>query len=319
MQHKGFVDLQVNGYLGVDFSSPELSAEDIRKVTKALLRAGTVGYCATVITSEMEVYRHNLPLLAQAMEEPGIRGHLLGIHLEGPYLSSGEGARGAHLPGRMRRPDPDEFDRFQDWSRGRVAILTLAPEREGSLGLIRHIRARYSTRISLGHHLARREEIAAAVDAGASLITHLGNGCPALLPRHDNVILHQLANDSLTAGLITDGHHLPPDFIRIALRCKGPGRVYVVSDMAPIAGFQPGIYANLANRVRLTSTGRIENVDSPYFVGSGCTMAECMRFLRSLGILAEEDLWRVGLANPLGILGLSVDGLEPAGGTDFQW
>ncbi len=319
MVRKGFVDLQVNGYQGVDFSSLDLKAEDIRNATESLLRAGTIGYCATLITSDMDVYRRNLPLLARAMEEPGIRGHLLGIHLEGPYLSSEEGARGAHTPRWMRQPDTDEFDRFQEWSRGCVAILTLAPEREGSIELIRHIRSRYKTRISLGHHLARKDEIAAAVDAGASLVTHLGNGCPALLPRHDNVIVHQLANDSLTAGLITDGHHLPPDFIRLALRCKETERIFVVSDMAPIAGFEPGIYVNLGNRVRLTSTGRIETVDSPYFAGSGCTTAECMRYLRSLGVLSEEDLWRVGFSNPIQVLGLTVNDLDLSGCADFEW
>ncbi len=319
MAYKGFVDLQVNGYLGIDFSSDDLQIDDVHKITEALIRAGTVGYCATIITSEMEVYRRNLPLLARSMEQPGIRGHLLGIHLEGPYLSSLEGARGAHLAERMRPPDKHEFDQFQEWALGRIAIITMAPEREAALELIAHICAKHDTRVSLGHHLADRETIAHAADAGATLITHLGNGCPSLLPRHDNVIVHQLVNDALSAGLITDGHHLPEAFIRVALRCKGSERVFIVSDMAPIAGFEPGIYENLDNRVRLTATGRIESVDSPYFVGSGCTMAQCMRFLRSLGILREEELWRVGFENPLRALGIRVDELAAVDIQEFQW
>jgi N-acetylglucosamine-6-phosphate deacetylase len=319
MGHKGFVDLQVNGYLGVDFSSPELQSEDIGRITEALVRAGTIGYLATVITSEMDVYRRNLPLLARAMEQPGVREHLLGIHMEGPYLSGEEGARGAHYASRMRRPDSDEFDRFQEWAQGQIALLTLAPEREGALGLIGHVSCKYKTRVSLGHHLADRETIQSAANAGASLITHLGNGCPSMLPRHDNILIHQLANDSLTAGLITDGHHLPADFIRIALRCKSPERVFVVSDMAPIAGFEPGIYETLGNTVRLTATGRIENVETPYFAGSGCTMVQCMRFLRSLEVLGEEDLWRVGLKNPLRILGRDLEAPGWSGLPDFQF
>lgn len=319
MPNKGFVDLQVNGYLGIDFSSSELQIDDIHRITEALILAGTLGYCATIITSEMDVYRRNLPLLARSMEQQGIRGHLLGIHLEGPYLSSAEGARGAHLPEKMRPPDTNEFDLFQEWALGRIAIITMAPERESALELISHICAKYNTRVSLGHHLADRETIARAADAGATLITHLGNGCPSVLPRHNNVIVHQLANDALTAGLITDGHHLPEDFIRLALRCKGSERTFIISDMAPIAGFEPGIYKNLGNRVRLTATGRIESVDSPYFVGSGCTMTQCMRFLRSLGLLGEEDLWRVGLENPLGILGLKAGELAAGDVPDFKW
>ncbi len=308
MQHRqpirrqGFVDLQVNGYLGVDFSSPALVAEDIHRITEALLAAGTLAYCATIITTDLYIYERNLKLLARTASQPGVKGRLLGIHLEGPYLSREEGARGAHSAGKMRRPDRTEFDRFQDWAEGRIAILTIAPETEGALDLISHVRRKYGTVVSLGHHMASREIIAKAVDAGATLVTHLGNGCPNLLPRHENLVVHQLANDSLTVGLITDANHLPRDFILIALRCKGPDKVFVVSDSAPIAGYAPGIYETMGHQVRLTTTGRIENLHAPHLVGSGCTMAQCMRWLRSLKILSEDELWRVGLENPLTIV-----------------
>ncbi len=319
MAHKGFVDLQVNGYLGVDFSSPVLELEDIFRVTEELRRAGTVGYCATIISSPPEVYRRNLPLISRAMDDPEVRGRLLGIHLEGPYLSSSDGARGAHQSRWLRSPDPAEFERFQEWSRGRVVILTLAPETPGAIGLIRHVCSSRRTRIALGHHLAPREVILEAVAAGATLVTHLGNGCPSLVHRHDNVILNQLAADSLTAGLITDGNHLPEDFIRVVFRCKGPGRVFVVSDSAPIAGLPPGRYTNMGIEVRLTATGRIEQLDAPYLAGSGCTMAHCMRFLRSLEILDGDELWRVGFENPLKILGLTASDVETGGLPDFEW
>ena len=139
MTHKGFIDLQVNGYLGVDFTSPSLGLDDIRRATGALVKAGTIGYCATLITAPLDIYQRNLALIATAMEEPGIRGRLLGIHLEGPYLSVKEGARGAHQAVWMRRPDTDEFDRLQDWARGNIRILTLAPELENALKLVRHV------------------------------------------------------------------------------------------------------------------------------------------------------------------------------------
>jgi len=319
MARKGFIDLQVNGYLGVDFSSPDLRAEDIRRITEALCRAGTAGYCATLITSRLDIYRRNLPLIAQAMDEPGICGRLLGIHLEGPYLSQEEGARGAHQARWMRPPDPAEFDRFQEWAGGRIAILTLAPEIRGATELIRHVRMKHSTRIALGHHLATGEVIVGAVAAGATLVTHLGNGCPNLIHRHDNIILHQLANDSLAAGLITDGNHLPEDFIRVVFKCKGANRVFVVSDSAPIAGLKPGRYTNLGIEVRLTDSGRIEQLDAPYLAGSGCTMAQCMKHLRSLDLLSEDELWQVGFDNPLGILGLAPADIESTGLPDFHW
>ena len=305
MLRKGFADLQVNGYQGVNFSSLSLTTEDIHRVTEALVKAGTVAYLATVITSELEVYQRNLPLLARAMDEPRLKDHLLGIHLEGPYLSAADGARGAHSSQRMRRPDPEEFRRMQEWADGKIAMLTIAPELQGSLDLISFVRRNSPVRIAVGHHLASREILQQAVNAGATLITHLGNGCPNLLPRHDNVLIHQLSNDALTAGIITDGNHLPEDFIRVVVRCKGTQKIFVVSDSVPIAGFPPGIYETMGNQVRLTSSGRVENLYAPHLVGSGCNIAQCMRFLRSLQLITEDQLWEVGLDNPLRILGIT--------------
>ncbi len=305
---KGFVDLQVNGYMGVDFSATSLERDDIHRLTQVLAANGTIGYCATLITSGMDVYERNLRLLAEAAAEPGIKGRLLGIHLEGPYLSPADGARGAHSADKMRRPSHEEFDRLQEWADGRIVLLTLAPELDGALQLIRHVRARYETVVSIGHHLAPKEVISRAVDAGATLSTHLGNGCPNLLHRHDNILVHQFAHDGLTAGLITDGHHLPEDLVRMAFRCKGPERIFVVSDSAPIAGYPPGIYQTLDHKVRLTESGRVEDVYAQHFVGSGCNMAQCMRWLRSLAFLSDDELWKVGLENPLAILGVSLPG-----------
>jgi len=319
MPRQGFVDLQVNGYLGIDFSSPSLERDDVHRITQTLAEAGTVAYCATIITSELEIYRRNLPLLAQVMEAPEMKGRLLGIHLEGPYLSPADGARGAHQAWKMRRPERDEFDRFQEWARGRIAILTVAPELDGAIDLISHVRNRYQTQVALGHTLASREILRAAADAGARLSTHLGNGCPNSVHRHDNVLFHQLALDSLKAGLITDGNHLPEDFLRIAFRCKGAERIFVVSDSAPIAGLPPGIYETLGNQVRLTASGRIESLHAPHLVGSGCNMAQCMRHLHSLGFLSEKELWQVGLENPLDILQVSLESLSPTTQAEFQF
>jgi N-acetylglucosamine-6-phosphate deacetylase len=319
MTHKGFIDLQVNGYLGVDFTSASLQLDDICRATEALVKAGTIGYCATLITAPLDIYQRNLSLIARAMEEPGVRGRLLGIHLEGPYLSAKEGARGAHQACWMRRPDPGEFDRIQDWARGSIRILTLAPELESAISLISHVTKKYSTRIALGHHLASREAILKSIEAGASLVTHLGNGCPNLLHRHENIIVHQLATDGLMTGIITDGNHIPEDFIRIVIKCKGPQRLYVVSDSAPIAGLKPGLYTNMGIKVRLSDSGRIEQLTAPYLAGSGCTIAECMRHLRSLAVLSEDELWQVGFENPLRIIGISPASLAPNQLPDFRW
>jgi N-acetylglucosamine-6-phosphate deacetylase len=284
-----------------------LTLDDCHRLTEALLERGTVAYCATLITADLEVYRRNLPLIARAMEEPGIRGRLLGIHLEGPYLSPVDGARGAHPAAFIRQPDCDEFERLCEWADGKLALLTVAPEPPGAVELIAHVRRRHPTRVALGHHAASREAIHRAADAGASLVTHLGNGCANLLPRHHNVILHQLAHDGLTAGIITDGHHLPPDLIRVIVRAKGIDRLFVVSDAAPIAGFAPGVYDSLGGTVRLTAGGRIESLDGSHLAGSTATMADCIRFLRSLELADEAALERLGYWNPLSILGIELD------------
>jgi N-acetylglucosamine-6-phosphate deacetylase len=319
MTRKGFVDLQVNGYLGVDFSSPALQMDDICRITEAMIGSGTVGYCATLITAPAEVYARNLPLIAKAMDVPGVRGHLLGIHLEGPFLSPEDGARGAHQACWMRHPDRDFFRALQDQALGAIKLLTLAPELEGAIDLIDYVRRNLDTSISLGHHLAGREIIRDAVAAGATLITHLGNGIPNLIHRHTNPVIHQLADEGLSAGLITDGHHIPEDFIRIVLRCKGAEGVFVVSDSAPIAGLQPGVYTNMGIRVRMTPSGRIEQLDAPYLAGSGFTLAQCMRFLRSLQILTDDQLWQVGYATPLSILGRTESCLALTDLPDFLW
>jgi N-acetylglucosamine-6-phosphate deacetylase len=219
----------------------------------------------------------------------------------------------------MRRPDRDYFRALQEMALGEIKLLTLAPELDGAIDLIDDVRKKYDTSISLGHHLAGRKTICDAVAAGASLITHLGNGCPNLIHRHANPIIHQLANEGLSAGLITDGQHIPEDFIRVVLKCKGAEGVFVVSDSAPIAGLPPGTYTNMGIRVCLTPSGRIEQLDAPYLAGSGFTMAQCMRFLRSLQFLSEDDLWRVGYENPLRILGRSETCLAQADLPDFQW
>jgi N-acetylglucosamine-6-phosphate deacetylase len=125
------------------------------------------------------------------------------------------------------------------------------------------------------------------------------------------VVLHQLAEPRLAAGLITDGHHLPEDFIRVAFACKGPDRVFVVSDSAPIAGLAPGEYDTLGGNVRMDDRGRIENVAAGHFAGSGLIMAQCMRHLASLGILSDDELWKVGFENPLRLIGAAPPG-DPA-------
>ena len=296
----GWVDLQVNGFVGVDFSAPGIRVEDVRRATKALHQRGTGAYCPTVITNEPWMYEVNLGVLAAAMDEPDLKQHLLGIHLEGPFLSVE--ARGAHQERLLQTPSIARFDHWMQLAKGRIVMLTVAPELEGAEALIQHAVAR-NVVVSIGHHMADGPSIDRAVRAGATCCTHLGNGIANTLPRHPNPLWTHLADDRLVGMLITDGHHLPADFVRVALRAKGIKNVVVTSDAAPIAGLPPGEYKFAGTDVVSEPGGRIALKDGYSLAGSSATMEDCIRWLRALGILSKEELVQVGRLNPLRVLG----------------
>lgn len=306
----GFVDLQVNGFGGINFSSESLTLSEVQFVVDALEQRGTLAFCPTVITSPPSVYRHALPILAQAMRIPEIRAHLPGIHLEGPFLSPEDGARGVHPRAYITVPSLAQFDEFWDLAEGTIRVLTVAPEVPGALELIRHATG-LGIAVSIGHTLADSNMIAAAIKVGAWLSTHLGNGCPNYIHRHHNPIWPQLASPELTAMLITDGHHLPAEMVKAFLAAKTSQRVIVTSDASPAAGCPPGEYAFFGSRVLLEPGGRLRSLEQDTLAGSSATMLECMNFLAGLGLLSEEELWRVGCDNPLGVLGKTRADLPP--------
>lgn len=296
----GWIDLQVNGFAGIDFSAPGLSVDAVRRVTQALVAAGTERYCPTLVTAPLEAYRSNLPVLAAAMEAPDLRPHLLGIHMEGPFLAPP--SCGAHRPDLLRLPDIALFDSWQRLAAGRIRLLTLAPELPDAQPLIRHA-ATQGVVVSIGHHLADEAAIAAAVSAGARCCTHLGNGIPNLLPRHPNPIWTQLAEDRLTGLFITDGHHLPASFVKTALRAKGIRSFIVTSDAASVAGLPPGRYSAMGGEVVIEPGGRVAMAGGSSLAGSSATLAQCMAWLRSLDLLSADECLQVGRRNALALLG----------------
>jgi len=315
MALSGFVDLQVNGYAGIDFSSPGLTLSEVEMTARVLYQHGTLAFCPTVISSSMEIYRQALPVLAEAIQNqplPGAgQGSLLaGIHLEGPFISPEEGAVGAHPRQHVRGPSVTLFDELYALAGGQIALLTLAPELPGALELIRHACGREVT-VSIGHTLANAAAIRAAIDAGASLSTHLGNGCPNFIHRHHNPLWPQLAAPELSAMLITDGHHLPAELVAVALAAKGPGRVIITSDSSPAAGCPPGEYTFFGTRGLLEPSGRLRNLESDSLAGSSATLLDCMNVLAGLSLFDESALWQVGRDNPLKVLGKTASHLPP--------
>jgi N-acetylglucosamine-6-phosphate deacetylase len=187
--------------------------------------------------------------------------HVVGIHLEGPYISAEDGPRGAHPLEHCRPPCWNEFQRLQEAAEGRIRIITLSPEYEGAHEFIERTAAS-GVLVAIGHTAANSDQIRAAVDAGARMSTHLGNGAHGQIRRHPNYIWDQLAEDRLVASLIADGHHLPASVVKCFVRAKSPARCILVSDLVGMAGMPPGRYRN-------TSIGDIEILDDGRLVVAG--------------------------------------------------
>jgi len=315
MDVSGFVDLQVNGYRGINFSDSNLMVEQVSEVARQLYARGTLAFCPTVITSAPETYRAALPVLARAIQSqanppPAGQSLLLGIHLEGPFLSPQDGAVGVHPREYVQAPSLAFLEELDSLAGGQVGLLTVAPEQPGALDVIRRA-VEKGIAVSIGHTLADAGQVRAAVEAGARYSTHLGNGLPNLIHRHQNPLWPQLAAAGLSAMLITDGHHLPDEAIITMLAAKGVERALVTSDAAPAAGCPPGEYAFFGSRVLLEPSGRLRSLERGTLAGSSATMLDCMNTLARLGLWSQAQMWRLGRDNPLAALGMDASVLPP--------
>jgi len=304
MRVPGLLDLQVNGYKGVDFSGAGLTQDDLIRACRQLLEAGTTAFLPTMITSLPEDYEHNLAIMANMLELEEFRGRLLGVHLEGPFISPEEGACGAHNPQWTTEPDIDYLEQLIDWAGVKVKLLTIAAELEGAEELARYA-VKQGIAVSLGHQMADEKDLERLSRAGAVSLTHLGNGVPMVLNRHHNPIWAGLAADELSAMIITDGHHLPPSVLKTIIRTKGPHRCIVISDASSLAGLPPGRYETLGHKVILEKTGRLYDPATGYMVGSSATMLQCMNYLASLNLVSIDELIAMGFYNPLKLIGLT--------------
>lgn len=313
----GFIDLQVNGFLAIDFSSPELTLEEIIKVANGLRERGTIGFLATIITSAAETYERNLPLLVQAMKAVATQGVILGIHTEGPFLCNKPGAIGAHNPDWVKAPSIEFFKQLQVWADGNIKVLTIAAETEGAVELTKYATDN-GVAVSLGHQLATGDDLKRCADAGAKLITHLGNGMPNEVNRHTNPLIAGLAEDALTGMIITDGHHLPPALIKIITRTKGTDKIIITSDASSLAGMPPGNYHAMGNDVVIEESGLLHNPSKQCLVGSSATMLQCVNYLASLDLVAPEDIIKMGFTNPLKMINMDQSALNAGNGYKFD-
>lgn len=237
----GWIDVQVNGMAGHNLNGEQTTPDDALGTAEALWREGVSRFCPTIVTAPQERMLSSLDAVRQACEANELVDHsVLGVHVEGPYISPEDGPRGAHNPNWVRLPDWEEFLAWQEAAGGRIAIVTVAPELPGSLELIRRLHDR-GVIAAIGHTAAAAEDIRAAVRAGATMSTHLGNGAHPVIERHPNYIWAQLAEDRLWAGLIPDGFHLPFDTLKVMIRAKAHKSI-LTSDAAYLAQMPPGRY-----------------------------------------------------------------------------
>jgi N-acetylglucosamine-6-phosphate deacetylase len=302
-----FWDIQVNGRWGRSFSSPDLTVQDVISIVSAQSALGTARLCPTLISAPAEDTLRALATIAEACAvDPALSRAILGIHLEGPFLSHLEGYRGAHPADVQCDPDFELFEKFHAASGGRIRLLTLAPERAGALPFIEQV-SRRGVVVALGHTAADGPTIDAAVAAGAKLSTHLGNGIVAQLPRHPNPIWHQAALDSLHASVIADGDHLDLATLRVLARAKGPRRLIVVSDACPLAGLPAGTYGPWA----IDGAGLIVVAGTPYLAGSGRSLAVGVANLLRVARWPIDRVLGAVTFNPARLLNLSPPELAP--------
>ncbi len=298
----GLVDLQVNGYAGHDLNSADGSATVVALLAQRLVETGVTRFCPTVTTAPLDWITRNVKAIRDACEEDDlVKAMILGIHLEGPYISPDDGPRGAHPQQFVRQPDWDEFQHFQEACGGQIKLVTLAPELPGALGFIERAVAT-GVVIAIGHTGASGSQIADAISAGASLSTHLGNGAHVVLPRHPNYLWDQLADDRLMASIIVDGFHLPPSVVKVFLRAKGVKRTILISDAMFAAGMPPGTYEFMGREVELGKEGVVRLVGTPFLAGSALPLWQAVKNIRQFAGASFADAAQMACLNPASLL-----------------
>lgn len=307
----GLVDLQINGFGGIEFNDRKLTPEGVRQVALSQDPFGVTAFLATCTTDSHEVLAHALATIGRAITEDAATGkRICGIHLEGPYISPDDGPRGAHPKQHVRPPDWNEFQRLQDAARGQIKLLTVSAEYDESPEFIRRA-VKSGVLVAIGHTKATSDQIQAGVDAGARMSTHLGNGAHPMIRRHPNYIWDQLADDRLTASLIVDGHHLPPAVVKSMIRAKTPERVVLVSDITSMGGMPPGRYETGLGALEVLPSGKLVPAGQPdILAGASLPLPVCVANVMRMGGVSLAEAIDMASIRPAQLIGLDHTGLE---------
>jgi N-acetylglucosamine-6-phosphate deacetylase len=303
----GLIDNQVNGFAGVSFvfGGGQLTIDGVHKATKALWESGVTTYMPTLTTNDSKVIINNLKILRKAQEDGALLGSIAGIHIEGPYISPVDGYRGAHPLKYVRKPDWNEFMEFYKASGGNILQITLAPEVEGAMEFISLCREK-NIIVALGHHNATMQQVTEAIDRGAQIATHLGNGCANTINRHINPLWPQLSDDRLMASIICDGFHLLPEQIKVFYKVKGPERLVITSDVTSFASLPPGEYKNEdGETIELLSNGLLRYPAQNVLYGSAAPMNKGIGHIMKVTGCSLGDAIRMASTNPARLYGLN--------------
>lgn len=299
-----FFDLQVNGYAGVDFNRDGLTGEELQRACTALKAAGVIGFLPTIVTEHIPVMARRLETLARLRAaDPLAKALIRGFHIEGPFISPLDGYRGAHPADAVRPANLDEMKLLLDAAQGLTRLVTLAPEHDENFAVTRFLSTQ-NVRVAAGHSDASVEHLRGALDAGLSLFTHLGNGCPMLLPRHDNIVQRALSLESLKLSFIADGAHIPFFALKNYIRAAGIERCVIVTDAIAPASLGPGRYTMGRWELEIGVDMVARAPDGSHLVGAAITMPQsAQNLVEHLGFSADE-VRRLTWDNPRSVIGL---------------
>lgn len=304
-QRHAYVDLQVNGYAGVDFNQDHLTAEQLHHACEAMQRDGVAGVLGTIITEKIDVMAHRLSRLVELRAKDALAKELIvGIHIEGPFINIADGYRGAHPADAVQPANVDDTKKLIDATQGLTRIFTMAPEQDEGAKVTRWL-ADQGVTVSAGHCDASMDQLKAGVDAGLKMYTHLGNGCPKLMDRHDNIVQRVLSlSKHLWLGFIADGVHVPLFALRNYFNAAGMDRCFVVSDCMAAAGLGPGIHklgrwdVEVGEDLAAWAPGR------HHLLGSAMTMQQAAANLREKMGLSEAEIEQLLVTQPRQAIGI---------------
>lgn len=302
----GYFDLQLNGYAGLDFNGDTLDAATLQGVCDRLEQQGVDGVLATIVTDFIPVMEGRLSRLAALLDENGsLRRVIKGIHVEGPFINPCDGYRGCHPADAIVPADPAAADRLLAAGGGWVRLVTLAPECDPGQRVTRMLADR-GVVVAAGHTDASLEELQAGIDSGLSMFTHLGNGCPSTMPRHDNIVQRALSlRSKLWLTFIADGTHIPFFALANYLELVGLERSIVVTDGIVASDLGPGRYQFGRWDIQIGDDLVARSPGATHFIGSTTTMPRSFHNLTAHLGYSPEDANILLSENPRRALGMT--------------